>query len=148
MVNFIGTFHGSARDCECVTVWLNRYIRHQIAPVVTNHIHHRAQLIMLNRIGRDFRIGPSPVRLLVSVSTVLPIVLPVFLPFILTTVLMALAGQIFAQSLLGGAQRAGMAYLGVYLGDINEDRAKQLNLAEVRGVVVGKVEAGSPAAVA
>ncbi|HKX28114.1 MAG TPA: PDZ domain-containing protein [Blastocatellia bacterium] len=44
------------------------------------------------------------------------------------------------------AQRGGMAYLGVYLGDVNEDRAKQLNLKEVRGAVVGKVEEGSPAA--
>ncbi|MCI0337845.1 MAG: PDZ domain-containing protein [Acidobacteria bacterium] len=36
--------------------------------------------------------------------------------------------------------------MGVYLGDINEERAKQLKLAEVRGAVVGKVEENSPAA--
>ncbi len=37
-------------------------------------------------------------------------------------------------------------FLGVYLGDINEKRAKELNLSEARGAVVGKVEDGSPAA--
>jgi C-terminal processing protease CtpA/Prc len=43
-------------------------------------------------------------------------------------------------------QRTGGGYLGVYLGDVNEERAKQLNLSEVRGAVVGKVEESSPAA--
>ena len=38
------------------------------------------------------------------------------------------------------------ATLGVYLGDINEERAKDLKLAEARGAVVGNVEPGSPAA--
>lgn len=36
--------------------------------------------------------------------------------------------------------------LGVYVGDINEARAKELKLAEARGAVIGKVEEGSPAA--
>jgi C-terminal processing protease CtpA/Prc len=43
-------------------------------------------------------------------------------------------------------QKSGGGYLGVYLGDISEERAKQLKLAEVRGAVVGKVEESSPAA--
>ncbi len=46
------------------------------------------------------------------------------------------------------AQRKGGGYLGVYLGDINEERAKQLKISDVRGAVVGKVEEGSPAATA
>jgi C-terminal processing protease CtpA/Prc len=43
-------------------------------------------------------------------------------------------------------QRSGGGYLGVYLGDINEDRAGELGLKEIRGAVVGRVEEGSPAA--
>lgn|GEM_PF-1512393 len=42
-------------------------------------------------------------------------------------------------------QRGGVGYLGVYLGDVNEERAKQLKLTEARGAVVGKVEENSPA---
>lgn len=45
-------------------------------------------------------------------------------------------------------RKNGDGFLGVYLGDINEDRAKELKLVEVRGAVVGKVEEGSPAAAA
>jgi serine protease Do len=45
-----------------------------------------------------------------------------------------------------GLQRSGGSYLGVYLGDINEERARELKLAEARGAVVGKVEDNSPAA--
>jgi S1-C subfamily serine protease len=37
-------------------------------------------------------------------------------------------------------------YLGVYLGDVNEERAKELRLKEARGAVVGRIEEGSPAA--
>jgi C-terminal processing protease CtpA/Prc len=37
-------------------------------------------------------------------------------------------------------------YLGVYLGDLNEERAKELKLSEIRGAVIGKVEESSPAA--
>jgi S1-C subfamily serine protease len=40
----------------------------------------------------------------------------------------------------------GGGYLGVYLGDVNEERAKQLQLTEARGAIVGKVVDGSPAA--
>ncbi|MBL8187538.1 MAG: PDZ domain-containing protein [Acidobacteria bacterium] len=36
--------------------------------------------------------------------------------------------------------------LGVYLGDINEERAKELRLTEARGALVGTVEESSPAA--
>jgi S1-C subfamily serine protease len=43
-------------------------------------------------------------------------------------------------------QTSGGGYLGVYLGDINEERARELKLAEARGAVVGKIEDNSPAA--
>ncbi len=43
-------------------------------------------------------------------------------------------------------QSSGGGYLGVYLGDINEERARDLKLAEARGAVVGKVDDNSPAA--
>jgi phage shock protein E len=43
-------------------------------------------------------------------------------------------------------ERGGVGYVGVFLGDVNEERAKQLQLAEVRGAVVGQVDEGSPAA--
>jgi len=46
------------------------------------------------------------------------------------------------------ARKSAGGFLGVYLGDINEERAKELKLAEVRGAVVGNVEEGSPAAAA
>lgn len=38
-----------------------------------------------------------------------------------------------------------ISYLGVFIGDVNEERARKLRLADIRGVVVGKVEQGSPA---
>ncbi|MBK9315317.1 MAG: PDZ domain-containing protein [Acidobacteria bacterium] len=38
-----------------------------------------------------------------------------------------------------------MGYIGVFLGDISEERARELQLNEVRGAVVGKVEDDSPA---
>ncbi len=50
------------------------------------------------------------------------------------------------QAELSIVQSSGGGYLGVYLGDVNEDRAKELSLKEIRGVVVGRVEEGSPAA--
>jgi membrane-associated protease RseP (regulator of RpoE activity) len=37
-------------------------------------------------------------------------------------------------------------YVGVYLGDLNAERARDLGLKEIRGAVVGRVEEGSPAA--
>jgi phage shock protein E len=43
-------------------------------------------------------------------------------------------------------ERGSVSYVGVFLGDVNEERAKQLQLAEVRGAVVGRVDEGSPAA--
>lgn len=45
-------------------------------------------------------------------------------------------------------RKSAGASLGVYLGDINEERAKELKLAEARGAMVGKVEDDSPAAAA
>ena len=45
-------------------------------------------------------------------------------------------------------RRGAGGALGVYLGDINEERAKELKLTEARGAVVGNVEEGSPAAAA
>jgi len=43
-------------------------------------------------------------------------------------------------------ERGDGAYLGVFLADINEERAKNLKLTEVRGAIVGKIDEGSPAA--
>jgi len=42
-------------------------------------------------------------------------------------------------------QTTGNGYLGVFLADLNETRAKELKLTETRGAVVGKVKEGSPA---
>lgn len=42
-------------------------------------------------------------------------------------------------------QSSGVGYIGVFLGDISEERARELQLNEVRGAVVGKVEDDSPA---
>ena len=41
-------------------------------------------------------------------------------------------------------RKSSVGYLGVYLGDVNSDRARELKLSEPRGAVVGKVEEGSP----
>jgi S1-C subfamily serine protease len=46
----------------------------------------------------------------------------------------------------GQERGRGIAYFGAFLGDVTEDRARELKLAEVRGAVVGKVVAESPAA--
>lgn len=43
-------------------------------------------------------------------------------------------------------EKGGGPYVGVYLGDVTEDRAKILQLPEVRGALVGKVDDDSPAA--
>jgi len=43
-------------------------------------------------------------------------------------------------------QTGNGGYLGVYLGDVSEERAKELKLPEVRGAIVGQVLEGSPAA--
>lgn len=43
---------------------------------------------------------------------------------------------------------SGEGSLGVYVGDVNEERARELKLAEVRGALIGKVEEASPAATA
>ena len=48
------------------------------------------------------------------------------------------------RSLQQGATAWG--YVGVYLGDLTADRARELGLPGVYGVIVGKVEEGSPAA--
>jgi S1-C subfamily serine protease len=44
------------------------------------------------------------------------------------------------------AQLSYRGYAGVYLGVLNDERARDLGLKEARGAVVGKVEEGSPAA--
>ncbi|MGE0128072.1 MAG: PDZ domain-containing protein [Blastocatellales bacterium] len=88
-------------------------------------------------------------------------------PFIISTLLACAVvhGSAFAQSTASGVsqqasqsdsktpgsgtasvQVSGGGYLGVYLGDVNSERAKELGLKEVRGAVVGRVEEGSPAA--
>ena len=70
-------------------------------------------------------------------------------PSLLLPLLITVTGGIFAQSVAQqqsvDQQNAG-GYLGVYLGDVNEERARGLNLSETRGAVVGKVEEDSPAA--
>src|SRR5262245_24654099 len=63
--------------------------------------------------------------------------------FLLLPLLLIIAGGIFAQAI---TQQSAGGYLGVYLGDVNEERARGLNLPETRGAVVGKVEESSPAA--
>lgn len=45
-------------------------------------------------------------------------------------------------------RKGGGGSIGVYVGDISEERARELKLAEARGAVVGNVEEGSPAAAA
>lgn len=40
----------------------------------------------------------------------------------------------------------GIAYLGAFLGDVTEERARELKLENTRGVIVGKVADDSPAA--
>lgn len=59
-----------------------------------------------------------------------------------------LAGQqIPAQDLrVTPIEKGDGAYLGVYLGDVDEERAKTLQLTEARGAIVGTVDEGSPAA--
>jgi S1-C subfamily serine protease len=46
----------------------------------------------------------------------------------------------------GQERGRGTAYFGAFLGDVTEERARELKLAEVRGAVVGRVVAESPAA--
>jgi serine protease Do len=64
-------------------------------------------------------------------------------PFLSLFLLLTVTGLIFAQT---GNQQSTGGYLGVYLGDVNEERARGLKLPEIRGAVVGKVEESSPAA--
>lgn len=52
----------------------------------------------------------------------------------------------FNQSAVAAQQPGGVGYLGVFLGDLTEERARELKLLEVRGAVIGKVEEDSPAA--
>ncbi len=47
-----------------------------------------------------------------------------------------------------GQVDGGWGYLGVYLGDLTADQVRILGLPDSRGVVVGMVESGSPAATA
>jgi S1-C subfamily serine protease len=43
-------------------------------------------------------------------------------------------------------QLSDRGYVGIYLGDVNVERARDLGLKEIRGAVVGRVVEGSPAA--
>jgi len=87
-------------------------------------------------------------------------------PFTLLALLgcAAACGSAFAQSAPGVSQQTPQSnpittngelmpvqlsdrgYVGVYLGDLNAERARDLGLQEIRGAVVGRVEEGSPAA--
>src|SRR5262245_35167393 len=87
-------------------------------------------------------------------------------PFTLLALLACAAacGSAFAQSAPGASQQTSQSnstmssgefapvhpgdrgYVGVYLGDLNAERARDLGLKEIRGAVVGRVEEGSPAA--
>jgi predicted metalloprotease with PDZ domain len=89
-------------------------------------------------------------------------------PFTLLALLACAAacGSAFAQSATGVSQQTSQSnpatpngeftpvhpgdrgFVGVYLGDLNADRARDLGLKEIRGAVVGMVEESSPAAVA
>lgn len=46
---------------------------------------------------------------------------------------------------LSQGQTTGSSYLGVFLADLSETRAKELKLTEARGAIVGKVKEDSPA---
>jgi S1-C subfamily serine protease len=87
-------------------------------------------------------------------------------PFSLPTLLACAAacGSAFAQSTPAVSQQTSQSnsttqnaefmpvqlsdrgYVGIYLGDVNVERARDLGLKEIRGAVVGRVVAGSPAA--
>jgi len=54
-----------------------------------------------------------------------------------------LSSQTTSQEPASVRQSSG-GYLGVYLGEVNDERARELNLPEIRGAVVGKVEEGGP----
>ncbi len=54
--------------------------------------------------------------------------------------------QAAASEAEANAGSAGGGFLGVFLADVNETRAKELNLSEVRGALVGQVVKDSPAA--
>jgi len=59
------------------------------------------------------------------------------------------AGQVLAQtgSPAGpSSSDRGISYLGAFLGDVSEDRARELKLPDVRGAVVGRIVEDSPAA--
>jgi serine protease Do len=49
---------------------------------------------------------------------------------------------------LAPVQLGDRGYVGVYLGDLNAERARDLGLKEIRGAVVGRVEESSPGAIA
>jgi len=59
------------------------------------------------------------------------------------------AGQVLAQTGSTGGTASpdrGISYLGAFLGDVSEDRARELKLPDVRGAVVGRIVEDSPAA--
>ncbi len=67
-------------------------------------------------------------------------------PFTLLALLACAAacGGAFAQTEAGGVPQH--TYVGVYLGDVNVERARGLGLKETRGAIVGAVDESSPAA--
>jgi C-terminal processing protease CtpA/Prc len=122
---------------------------------------------MLVRERRSFHLSigsfPIPRPILGSVARF------ICLPFHSRTALQAffltagLAGGLMAQSTVdnptqkkgaGTPQSSGIettargknirGYLGVYLGDLNNGRVRELGLTDLRGTIVGKVENGSP----
>lgn len=95
------------------------------------------------------------------ISIALSMVLSVFVMPVMLMIVVAISAQaqtsaasipqqVFQQGLKTPAvesatvQRGSGGYLGVYLGDVNDERARELNLPESRGAIVGKVEEGSP----
>src|SRR5678815_5778008 len=70
--------------------------------------------------------------------------LSIAVTIIATTV--GVVAQAERSQLAPGPGVKGIAYLGAFLGDVTEERARELKLENTRGVVVGKVADDSPAA--
>lgn len=136
-----GTLHVLQRASACVQLGIGH-----VKAVI--HFHQNMHSWLLRLSNRTVRIATVAVMFLV---------IPAFL--IITVVPINTLGQISVSNSSQATQNSNISgdvstrkgaggYLGVYLGDINEERAKELKLTEARGAVVGNVEEGSPAAVA
>lgn len=69
-----------------------------------------------------------------------------FNPFVLGFVAHLGLGIVLAAGTVAGQDRGrGTAYLGAFLGDVTEERVRELKLTELRGAVVGRVVPESPA---